>query len=145
MSRLAWVVLFQFIFFLGEGGKKRVNKNLPLLGLHHLLRDLPLPCSSIAAALIFLAGGIFPWGCVLVGVWCPLGGVGDQLEAGSRQDQCCPSHRGVGACTAPHGHGHLEGSPAPSPLPDGPAVCAQLCSQQRCCEPRVPRPLIFKT
>lgn len=109
-----------------------MNKNLLLLGLHHLLRDLPMPCSGVAAALVFLAGGSFPWGCVLSGVWCHLRGVGDQLEA-SRQDQCCPSRRGVGASATPDGNGHFEGSPAPSPLPDGPAVCARLCSQQRCC------------
>lgn len=63
-----------------------MNKNLLLLGLHHLLRDLPMPCSGVAAALVFLAGGSFPWGCVLSGVWCHLRGVGDQLggfQAGS--------------------------------------------------------------
>lgn len=100
-----------------------MNKNLLLLRLHHLLRDLPLPCSGIVQPSFSWLVGAFP------GVWCHLGGVGDQLEAGSWQGQCCPTHRGVGASAAPDGNRHFDGSPAPSPLPDGPAVRAQLCSQ----------------
>lgn len=47
-----------------------MNKNLLLLGLHHLLRDLPMPCSGVAAVLVFpgwweLSLGLCPeWGLV---------------------------------------------------------------------------------